>query len=105
MSVQIIENWSRIAGIVRTLQPSTEVKGFTIADVEVEQVTPVEGFPNLLEGAEGQTLPIHIPDELVDQLRIEALDRIECRVRRAGPDRYFVHRQEISIVSPDELSI
>jgi hypothetical protein len=74
-----------------------------IAGVEVEEVAPVEGFPNLLEGAEGQILPIHIPGELVEQLQIEELDRIVCRVRRVGLDRYFVHKQEITIESPDDL--
>lgn len=103
MSVQIIENWSRITGIVRTLQPSTALEGFMIAGVEVEQVVPVEGYPNLLEGAEGLILPIHIPGELAEQLKMKELDRIVCRVRRAGPDRYFVHRQEIAIESPGDL--
>jgi hypothetical protein len=78
------------------------LEGFVIAGIEVEEVALVEGYPNLLEGAEGQILPVHIPGDLAEQLQIEAQDRIVCRVRRAGPDRYFVHRQEIAIESLDD---
>ena len=102
MAVQIIENWSKIIGIVQSLQPSTEVDEFLAVEVEVQSVQPVEGFPNLLDDAIGKNLVIHMPKTLAEELGITAFDRIECRVRQAGPNRYFVHREYVTVTHPNE---
>ena len=102
MAVQIIENWSKVTGIAQSLQPSTEVDEFMVVDVEVQSVEPVEGFPNLLEDAVGKILAIHLPEAFAEKLGITPLDRIECRVRKAGLDRYFVHREYVTVTHPNE---
>jgi hypothetical protein len=102
MAVQIIENWSKIIGIVRSLQLSTEVVEFMAVEVEVQAVEPVEGFPNLLGDAVGKNLIIHVPEALAVELGMTILDRIECRVRQAGPNRYFVHREHVIVMHSNE---
>ena len=99
--MQIIENWSDIKGIVRSLQPSSDVSGFIQVEVQVEKVDPVEGFANLLGHMEGNPLVVLIPEELVKSLDIRPGKRIEARVRRANLDRSFVHRNHISVHSND----
>jgi hypothetical protein len=102
MAVQIIENWSRITGIVQSLQPSTELDEFMVVDVEVQSVEPVEGFPNLLKEAFGKILAIHVPETLVVEAGIKVFDHIECRVRMAGFNRVFVHREYVQVTHPNE---
>jgi hypothetical protein len=95
--MQIIENWSDINGIVRSLHPSPTVSGFTEVELQVEKVQPVEGFANLLGDSEGKSLVVLMPEELVRSLDIHPGDVIECRVRRASLDRSFVHRHHVSV--------
>jgi hypothetical protein len=97
MSVQIIENWSDVNGVVRSCNPSPDVGGFRAVEVVVEKVNPVEGFANLLGDTEGKPLVVLMPEELVKSLRIARGVMIACRVRRANLDRTFVHRNYVSV--------
>jgi hypothetical protein len=97
MTVQIIENWSEIQGIVRSCHPSEDVAGFEALELEVEQVRPVDGFANLLEHTVGTTLVVLMPDELIRSLQLCPGDRMTCWVRRANLDRAFVHREHVSV--------
>lgn len=96
-SVQIVENWSDITGEVRSYQPSPDVTGFMAVELDVEKVSPVEGFPNLLEHLKGKSLVVFMPEELVKPLNINLGDTIACRVRRAALDRVFVHWDYLSL--------
>jgi hypothetical protein len=95
MEVQIVENWSEIAGTVRSLSASN-VAGFMEVEISVDQVNPVSGFANLLQDAAGKNLMVLIPDELVKSLAIASGNIVVCRVRRANLNRIFVHREHIS---------
>ncbi len=97
MSVQIIENWSSINGVVCSCNPSPSIAEFVEVEVAVETVSPVEGFANLLDNVEGRPLVVLVPEELVKSLDIAPGDVIACRVRRANLDRTFVHRNYISV--------
>jgi hypothetical protein len=96
MSVQIIENWSGIRGVVLSCSPSP-VAGSVAAEVKANNVKPAEGFANLLGQAEGNLLLLLVPQELAESLEIAPGDTIGCRVRRASLDRTFVHRNFISV--------
>jgi hypothetical protein len=96
MPVQIIENWSDVRGVVRSCYPSPDVGGFIAVEVVVARVLPVEGFANLLAHKEGESLEVLIPEELIKFLGIVQGVTIACRVRRAGRDRVFVHRNHLS---------
>jgi len=97
ISVQIIENWSEVSGVVRTCSSSPDVAGFVAVEVAVEKVNPVEGFANLLGNTGGKPLVVLVPGELAKSLHISPGVMIACRVRRANLDRTFVHRNHISI--------
>ena len=95
--MQIIENWSDINGTVRSSLQPPHIDGFIEVEILVEKVDSVEGFANLLEQMEGKSLFVLVPEELVRSLDIAPGDTIECRVRRAGLDQSFVHRNRISV--------
>ncbi len=97
MSVQIVENWSDVRGEVRSCGPSPAVKGFAAVELAVRAVDPVPGFANLLGEAVGTSLLVHVPQELADSLSIAPGSVVSCRVRRAGPDKAFVHRDGIVV--------
>ena len=100
MPVQIIENWSEIKGTVLSVEPSTDVHEFVAAAVAVDHVTPLEGFANLLTDVVGKEIVVLIPEELARSLDIKPGSVITCRVRKAGLNRIFVHRQHISVRPP-----
>ena len=95
---QIVENWSDIEGRLQDNNPSN-TPGFTILEIRVASVTPVAGFPNLLEDAAGTTIKVNAPDQLVQGLDLSKGATVRCRVRRAGPKNIFVHPEHLSIVN------
>lgn len=105
MTIQIIENWSDILGVVEAVESSDDLKDFDLLVVWVERVEPVEGYPNLvatyLEEEPEPRLKVLAPVEIVTQYEITEGVVLECRVRRAGPERMFVHRDKIQIHRPD----
>ena len=96
MYVPIIENWSEIWGEVQGLSPSADLGGFSEVDVLVQQVQPVDDYPNLLEGAAGSTLKVLFPEDLAAALDLCQGCGIHCRVRKAPLARTFVHREHAS---------
>jgi hypothetical protein len=100
MRVQIVENWSDITGSVHSCNPSEAVAGFTEVIVAVERVSPVAEFPNLLTDRAGGRLTVLMPGELVLSLGVAPRKRLSCRVRRAGRDRVFVHREHVAVFPP-----
>jgi hypothetical protein len=104
MSVSMIENWAIIQGLVQAISESRELDGFDLVDVLVENVETVEGYPNLvksyLDEANEPRLPVLMPVETVVDYHIEVGVIVECRVRRAGLDRVFVHREYVSVHRP-----
>ncbi len=78
----------------------SDVPGFVAVELDVRSVTAVEGFANLLEHMEGKSLVVLMSEELVRSSKMNPGDVIACRVRRAGLDRTFVHRNHMSIQHP-----
>jgi hypothetical protein len=97
MQVPIIENWSDVSGTVLSMEPSPDIQGFVAVELAVERVDPVEGYANLLAHVAGAQLVVHVPEEVAQNLGLGPGDAVQCRVRRAGLDRAFVHREHISI--------
>jgi hypothetical protein len=104
MSVSMIENWAFIQGLVQAVSESQDLAGFDLVDVLVENVEPVEGYPDLirtyLDEEDEPRLPVLMPAELVVEYAIETGVLLECRVRRAGLDRVFVHREYVTVHRP-----
>jgi hypothetical protein len=89
--VQIIENWSDISGKVRFYTLSSEVEGFAAVTINVENVRDVPGYANLLSTVAGTEITILVPQTLATQQKIASGTQIDCRVRRGGPNRIFIH--------------
>lgn len=102
MPVSIIENWSDIVGEVRQMRPEVDVPGFTCVEMDVRRVEGVEGFANLLEDAVGKRLAVYFPAYRVVELGILVGSVVACRVRRAGIDRIYVHREHIEVIPRGE---
>lgn len=98
MSVQMIENWSEVEGQVTGLWPDRELEAFTVIEITVSRVDPVEEYPNLLRHIElGSRLEVLFPNEIVEELDLAVGDELVAQVRRAGLERVFVHRERVQV--------
>lgn len=84
--VQVIENWADITGTVRAVEPSDKGPTYRTLILDVDTVTDVPGFPNLLSDTPGTTLAIIIPGP--DPAPGTSL---KARVRRASPFEIFAN--------------
>jgi hypothetical protein len=104
MAVSMIENWTNILGLVQAVGEYQELHGFDSVEMLVEHVEPVEGFPDLvatyLAEADEPRLSVLMPVEIVSENEITEGVLVECRVRRAGLDRMFVHRDYVMVRRP-----
>jgi hypothetical protein len=91
--VQVVENWADIEGEIRGVRPG-ELRGYKTVDVLVKDATDVDDFPNLLRQRMGEVIAVNVPEPRAETLR-EAHEsgrsNIACRVRLAGPNRFFAH--------------
>jgi hypothetical protein len=95
MQMQIVENWSDLAGDVVAWHPLSPLTGFGIAEVRVRSVAPVGMFPNLLQDTVGETVKIFVPTAAALRLNLAPSAMIRCRVRKAGPSSMFVHPEHV----------
>jgi hypothetical protein len=95
--VQVVENWSDIEGEVRSVRDS-ELKGYKTVEMFVEDAKAVEAFPNLLKQRVGEVIAVNVPEPRVESFQ-EAYQsghpRVTCRVRLAGPTRFFAHPERL----------
>lgn len=102
MNVQMIENWSHISGTVVAFHPQSKLEDYAAIEVEIQVVTPVKDFPNMLAGAVGETITIFLPAKLAQELDVKPGAQITGRVRKAGLEQYFAHRHHIAIQPPED---
>ena len=104
MSVQMVENWARILGAVQQVENFSELDDFDQVTILVEQVESVENSPNLvstyLQEEDEPLLPVLMPVQVISEYSITVGVVVECRVRRAGPDRVFVRRDTVVVHRP-----
>ncbi|MGE3977913.1 MAG: hypothetical protein AB7F94_10040 [Nitrospira sp.] len=95
MTVPAIENWTDIDGRVHALIPSTDVPGHVVVNIQVNRTKAVEGFADLLATTIGTIISVYFTQEAAQQARVVIGARIRCRIRRAGPQKIFVHPTNI----------
>jgi hypothetical protein len=99
MPVNIVENWTEIKGeVLRVIRRRETPKSLAVT-IKLHNVKPVAGFANLIDRQAGETLEALFPIEIVDQMKFEVGDVLSCRVRKAGLERYYVHREHVSVHS------
>lgn len=101
MSVNIIENWCDISGTVYNIEPSIELGGFTKVYILVEGVENVDAYPCFFKDSIDNILAVYVPNEIVTGMPLEIDMAIQCRIRKAGLEKFFVHRQHIKTNFPD----
>ncbi len=97
MSVQIIENWTDIVGVLKDSHLNETLSGFLTLEIEVTQAHPIEGFANLLAEAVGQLIPVNARAELAEKSQLTPGVIVNCRVRRGSPNSLFVHPDHFHI--------
>lgn len=85
--VQIVENWSDVAGRVRSVRDAPDLDGWSLVELEVESVDEVAPYAHLVRAAPGDVLEVAVPRERA----CAAGERVELRVRRGGRG-YFAAR-------------
>lgn len=90
MSIKVVENWAVVQGKIVNISPHNELGDYVTATVEVAQVTPVSGYPNLFSWAVGKQITVNIPSAKASELSLAPGNEISARVRKSGPTSAFV---------------
>jgi hypothetical protein len=94
--VQIVENWSRISGIVESFEVPELPEADGWVTVRVDKVSDVSSkgthYRNLLKDAKGTEVRIRVPAEAIRRLKAKSGEKIEIDVRRGrSPSALFAH--------------
>ena len=99
--MQVVENWSRIAGRVESWTPPKDAEDHGVLVVRVERVSDVKGYPNLLEKADGTALRVRVPPSAAAKLDPADGAAVTVDVRRGRePGIVFANPETISVRSP-----
>jgi hypothetical protein len=96
--VQAVENWAHVQGQVTKIEPHPQLPDYVVAQIDVHDVAPVAGFPNLFDWARGQNIQLAIPADKASQLAVAEGASIRSDIRHAGPGRAFVNPDTLQIV-------
>jgi hypothetical protein len=81
---QIVENWAQVKGVVEDVDD--DGAGTITVHLRLDDAQAVATFPNLLAEDVGAVIPLRVTGAGRIPGRGEV---VACRVRKAGPDRYF----------------
>lgn len=96
--MQIIENWADVQAAVVSLNESSSLAEYGQVTLAIHLAENVSGFANLMADTVGQRIDVFMPLDVIRQSKVQVNSEIRCRVRKAGPDRYFVHRESVQIL-------
>ncbi|MEP7322877.1 MAG: hypothetical protein ABI761_13200 [Saprospiraceae bacterium] len=88
LMVTIIENWSKITGIVRGESPHPKITGFIQLKVTLEKSQAVKEFPNLALSDSGKEILVNIPVEF--PMKFKKGDKFQSTVRKVFGQEYFI---------------
>ncbi len=96
--VAIVENWAIVTGRVGEIVQVPEYRDLCAVALDVEEVSGVEGYPNLLHAGPGSRLTVLVRRDVVRRERMTPGDRVSVRTRRGGKDRFFAHPEELAVL-------
>jgi hypothetical protein len=96
--VIIVENWAIVTGRIAGVTTSAEYQDFSAVELDVEKVTDMHDYPNLLRIGPGSRLPVLIRQDVVRELEMEPGDLISVRTRKGGKDRFFAHPSDVAVL-------
>ncbi len=85
----IVPNRSLVEGKIVCIAKSPEIRDFSVMDVLTTKNNPVPGFVNLSKHKTGDTVQIHIADEVQKAHGLKEGSVFSALVRKA-PDNLFV---------------
>ena len=99
----IVENWGLVEGRVEQWQrggaDTPSMLTLTVERVSAVERSPGAAYPNFVEGREGMTIRVRVPDDAARRLEVAPGQRVRVRVRRGrGADEFFAHPDEITVV-------
>ena len=97
MTVPIIENWADVKGELLDTYPSPAVDGFVTLELKVNDVENVEGFKNPLDDKKGEVIRVNVKEDVIQDMDLKPGARLSCRVRMAGPKKFFAHPECVKI--------
>ena len=96
--VAIVENWAIVTGRVTGVRMAAGYPDFCAVDLDIEGVSDVEGYPNLLHADPGSRLTVLVRRDVVRRERMTPGDRVSVRMRRGGKDGIFAHPKEVAML-------
>ncbi|HOV68038.1 MAG TPA: hypothetical protein PLI31_06715 [Methanoregulaceae archaeon] len=96
--VAIVENWAVVTGRITGLEDSAGLPELAAVSLEVEEVEPVGGYPNLVHVDPGSGLTVFVRRELTRRLGMRTGDRVSIRTRRGGQNRFYAHPDGIAVL-------
>jgi hypothetical protein len=96
--VQVIENRADLIGRLVAIREDPTRPGYRLALVDVEAVSEVPSYANLLGQAGGARIELVIPDAHVGLMKPG--DAITCRARRTGPSTVFADACTVNEPAP-----
>jgi len=99
--VPIIENWTRVRGVMERNRPSEQPAGPIAVDLRLDGVEAVNGYPNLLRAAAGDVITVLVRAAPGGAHDWRPGTVLEGRVRRAGVHRIFAHPEEFGPPRPE----
>ena len=100
MTMQIVENWADLKGKVLDSYPSKTAEGFVTVELKVSDVKDVEGFRNLLDDRQGETVYVNVPKAVWREMSAESGAKVTCRVRMAGQRNLYAHPERVKVEEP-----
>ena len=88
--VNIIENWTSIRGLVKSVSDSAEPQGYYLVTLELQKSEEIEGFPNLAKADEGSSINIQVKPEQIGKYAIKPGNSLHCKARKAVGQVYFL---------------
>jgi hypothetical protein len=87
--MQVIENRSDVVGRITEVAPHPSLPDHSLLTIQVDDVSPVEGYSNLFEDARGSTLEVSVSRDTAVDMGLRSGDNVVARIRRAGPSAVF----------------
>jgi hypothetical protein len=90
MQVQVIENRADVSGKIRNVAPHKELADHYTVTLDVESLSSVEGFANLLGWAKGLSIDVTVSASEMERLGLSPGQKVTLRVKKTGPTTVFV---------------
>ncbi len=87
--MQVIENKADVSGEITKVEPHPSLPGMMSVGVQIDSVTPVAGYANLLGSTPGQAVDISMPEDIVRQAAMMPGKAVKLRAQLRGPGQIF----------------